>query len=380
MRTVEAGCDMKLNERSLDSRDIASRSENNFNALRFAAASAVVLSHGYELPSGLSQHDWAFAATGRALSWYAVNLFFFISGYLIFLSWERNPSPLSFFWARFLRLFPGLSVMLVLTVLILGIGFSALSFSQYILDTQTFRYLLGCLSIIFVRYELPGVFSSNPLNAVNGSLWTLRYEVFCYVCVAVIGMTGRFKSLQRRRIFLGGGLLITSTTLFYLDTRGIAQLNGKIAMAYELARLAMCFLLGGLYRELEGKLPLKLVAVLGLALLAMLAARTPLFVPIANVATAYAAVWFAFVPNGKWIRWTRVAPDYSYGIYIYAFPIQQALIASLPDASIVALLFPAFGITFVVAASSWHLVEKPALAHKHLLSTSPQNRPARAIS
>jgi peptidoglycan/LPS O-acetylase OafA/YrhL len=186
------------------------------------------------------------------------------------------------------------------------------------------------------------------------------------MCVALIGITGRLRSSHKRKIILAGGLFATSAALVYFDARGIAQLNGKLAMVYELARLTMCFLLGGLYRELEGKLPLKLFAVFGLVLLAFVATRTSFFVPIANIATAYAALWLAFVPDGKWIEWTRAAPDYSYGIYIYAFPIQQALIASLPSASILSLFLLAFGITLVAAALSWHLVEKPALGYKHL--------------
>lgn len=345
--------------------DRATRNENNFNLLRFVAASLVVLSHGFELPTGSAQHDWAYSFTGRAFSWYAVNLFFVISGYLIFVSWERNPSPPPFLWARFLRIFPGLFLMLVLTVLTLG-AFSTLPFSHYIIDDQTLRYLLGCLSIIFVNYELPGVFSTNPLNSVNGSLWTLRYEVFCYVSVVLFGLAGFLKSYQARRTLLIAGIAANALVLIWFDTQELHRSGGKLAMIYELARLAMCFLLGGLYREFEKKRPLKLITLVCLLALMIVVARTPLFAPIANIATAYAAMWFAFIPRGSWINWTRSAPDYSYGIYIYAFPVQQALISSQPSISPLDTFVFGFGITTVLAALSWHLVEKPALSYKQL--------------
>ncbi|WP_157783802.1 acyltransferase family protein, partial [Bradyrhizobium liaoningense] len=344
------------------------RSRNNFNILRVVAASLVVLSHGYELPTGLAQHDWAFYFTGRALSWYAVNLFFVISGYLIFVSWERNPSPLSFFWARFLRIFPGLFVMLVTTVLVLGASFSTLPFLQYIVDYRTIQYLLGCLSVIAVRYELPGVFVDNPSEAVNGSLWTLRYEVFCYVCVAAVGMTGLLRVQRRRMGFLVAGILASSLALIFLDIRGLHPSEGKLAMAYELARLTLCFQLGGLYSDLRHRLPLKFMVVVGLLAVMVASVETPLFAPVASIAVAYAAMWFAFVPDGEWIAWTRSAPDYSYGIYIYAFPIQQALIAAMPAVSPLSTFALGFCMTLVPAALSWHFVERPAITHKQLRS------------
>ncbi|MCP3390684.1 acyltransferase [Bradyrhizobium sp. CCGB12] len=351
------------------------RNRNNFNILRVIAASLVVLSHGYELPTGAVQHDWAFYFTGRALSWYAVNLFFVISGYLIFASWERNPSPLSFFWARFLRIVPGLFVMLVTTVLVLGASFSTLPFFQYIVDYRTLQYLLGCLSVIAVRYELPGVFVDNPNEAVNGSLWTLRYEVFCYVCVAAIGMTGLLKVPGRRMRFLVAGILASSLALIFLDIRGVHPSEGKLAMAYELARLTMCFQLGGLYSDLRHRLPLKFVVVVGLLAVMIASVGTPLFAPVASITIAYAAMWLAFVPDGEWIAWTRSAPDYSYGIYIYAFPIQQALIAAMPTISPFSTFALGFCLTVVPAALSWHFVERPAITHKQLRSLQARTKP-----
>lgn len=366
------------NNTSLDVHERATRSKNNFNILRFLAASFVIVSHGFELPTGITQRDIAFTLTGRTLSWYAVNVFFVISGYLIFVSWQRKPSLILFFRARFLRLIPGLFTMLLITVPTLGVAFSILPLSHYITDTQTIKYFLGCLSIVFVKYELPGVFTANPLRAVNGSLWTLRYELLCYVGIAAAGCVGLFKLPHLRKMILLVGIVLSSMLLIWLDATGYGQSNDTLGMLYELERLSMCFLLGSLYSEFEGRIPIKFTVLIGLLALMILLVRTSLFAPVANVATAYATIWLAFIPSGKWIQWTRSAPDYSYGIYIYAFPIQQALISLMPGISPAANISLGFFFTLIFAAASWHVIESPALSLKRLRPTlaTPEPKPA----
>ncbi len=349
---------------------------NNFNFLRFFAASLVVLSHAFELPTGFRSHDVAFALTGQPFSWYAVNLFFVVSGYLIVVSWERRSSAFAFLLARFMRLVPGLFVMLAITVVVLGAAFSTLSFGQFMTDSQTWRYAVGCLSILFVQYELPGVFSNNPVSAVNGSLWTLRYEVLCYLSVAAIGLLPGLQRIDRTRrlMMLSAAVAATAFALVLFHAFDLRHAGGKPAMLYELARLAMCFLLGGLYRQIEARMPLRLDIVLCLFVLTIAAAGTILFSPVANVATAYATFWVAFMPKGRWITWTRSAPDYSYGVYIYAFPIQQALIAMWPGMTPLANFTLGFALTLAAAALSWHFVEKPALSLKRRFSARSVRR------
>jgi peptidoglycan/LPS O-acetylase OafA/YrhL len=360
---AQSGVDMKRYARKRPT-----PTANNFNSLRLVAASLVVLSHGFELPTGLARHDWAYAATGRAFSWYAVNLFFVISGYLIFISWERNPSVKSFLWSRFLRIMPALFVMLLVTVSILGAAFSKLAIMSFVVSPQTVEYFFGCLSIIFVKYQLLDVFASNPIHAVNGSLWTLRYEICCYFAVAAVGSIGVLSALHVRKAVLLIMIFMSSAALIWLDAAGAGNSYDRLGMLYELARLAMCFQLGCLYAVLGAQIALRVAYVISLVLLMVAVIGTPLFTPVANIATAYAAFWFAFVPNGKWIRWNRWAPDYSYGIYIYAFPIQQALISLIPGISPIFTISIGFCVTLLFAGLSWHLVEKPSLSLKRHVS------------
>jgi peptidoglycan/LPS O-acetylase OafA/YrhL len=344
----------------------ADRHRNNFNMLRLIAAGLVILSHGVELPTGLASRDWMLQATGRSFAWYGVNIFFVISGYLVYLSWQRRPSIVAFVWARFLRIMPGLFCMLVVSVLILGVAFSSLAFIDFLIHPQTRVYFFGSLSILLVKYELPGVFTGNPLSAVNGSLWTLRYEILCYAGVALMGvahlLADRRKSIAVLMVCVAGEIGI----LVGFEILGLARDGSRLGMLYELARLGMCFHLGGLYAQFDDRIRLRVdVAVAGVVLTVLLIG-TPLFVPMANLTVAYAAFWFALVPSGRWIAWMRTAPDYSYGTYIYAFPVQQALIASIPGVSSVTVILGGFAVTLIFAALSWHLVERPMLQLKNV--------------
>ncbi len=135
----------------IPARMIPTENANNFTCLRLVAAVLVIVSHGVELPTGLAQHDWVYSLTGHAVSWYAVNAFFVVSGYLILTSWERTPTLTSFSWARFLRIMPGLFVMLIVTSTTLGIAFSEMSLRNFATSSETLTYIIGCLSILFVK-------------------------------------------------------------------------------------------------------------------------------------------------------------------------------------------------------------------------------------
>lgn len=350
------------------------RNSNNFNALRFLAASLVIVSHGIELPTGLASRDWAWQLTGQSFSWYAVNLFFVLSGYLIYSSWNARSSFIAFAKARCLRVLPGLLVMLLLCVVVLGLGFSSLSFEQFISSEVTLNYFLGCMSVVFVKMDLPGVFESNPLNAVNGSLWTLRYEVFCYAGVAALGVLGLLAKTAVRRALLALSVPLAIGTVLWIETTA-SSVEGKVYICYQIARLGLCFQLGGLYREFANLVPLRIELVAALFAATFLAVGTPAFTSIACFAIAYSTFWCAFVPNGVYCQLTRRAPDYSYGLYIYAFPVQQALISAIPNAPAVQVILLGFVITLAFASLSWHWIEKPALALKGTYRVRRQRSP-----
>jgi peptidoglycan/LPS O-acetylase OafA/YrhL len=337
---------------------------NNFTLLRLFAASLVIISHGFELPTGITVRDWAYELTYRPFSWYAVDLFFVLSGYLIFRSWQRNPSASAFIQARFLRLFPGLFVMLVITIFTLGLCFSSLPFRAFMENIETFRYFIGCLSIVFVKYNLPGVFTSNPVSAVNGSLWTLRYELFCYVMVLISGKLGLFSTRKLRRYSLLTAATMTIAALVSFDLAGLDSSNGRMGSIYEFVRLLACFQFGTLYAEFRDTVPLRLSICFALFLFTFAVIGTILFTFAAILTVTYATFWLAFVPQWSWLSFAQRGPDYSYGLYIYAFPVQQALINLIPGITPKYTIILGYSLTMVLATLSWHFIERPVLSYK----------------
>ena len=178
--------------------DHLSGRDNHLNLIRMVAAMAVLVSHAFPIALGEGAAEPLEALTGMALGGHAVAVFFILSGLLIARSFDRGSSHIRFLVARFLRLFPALIVVLVLTVLI-GATVSELSPGVYFATMDTLTYIPRNLSLAFLQYSLPGVFVENPGGSViNGSLWTLFYEVVCYIAVFGLGLIGL---LRKRAVF-----------------------------------------------------------------------------------------------------------------------------------------------------------------------------------
>ncbi len=171
----------------------ADHSDNAFDFLRFVAAFAVLYSHSFAL-LGLPE---PFLIIGFPAANIGVYVFFVISGFLVCQSWDRDPSLARFAARRGLRLLPGLFVAVCFTVFLIGPLMTTLPLTRYFGTAGTWTYLLSnaCLSI--GQFALPGVFETNPIPAaVNGSLWTLRYEALLYIILAAIGTAARGQFLR----------------------------------------------------------------------------------------------------------------------------------------------------------------------------------------
>jgi peptidoglycan/LPS O-acetylase OafA/YrhL len=318
---------------------------NNFTLLRLFAATLVILAHAYPL-TGSSDVDWFEQFTGRTFGWAAVSVFFVISGYLITQSLMRNPSLLRFARARALRIFPGLIVCVLLTTVLLGVFVS--NDDQFFARFQTAFYVVGNATLMKVNYVLPGVFASNPYpDAVNGSLWTLPIEVACYVGAAILF------TLAGKRLGLSiAGLLAGLLCVYALD---LAPDNHRV-------RLAFAFLLGMAYAASPVRLEWWHTGLAVLAAGVLLSTRFN--APALNLALAVTTLWFAFADTPRLTRVSVAIPDWSYGVYIYAFPVQQTVAMLWPGLSPLQHFGVALGLTLIPAALSWHLVEKPALRLK----------------
>jgi peptidoglycan/LPS O-acetylase OafA/YrhL len=331
--------------------DCVGSRDNNFDLLRLLAAWAVLVSHAYALvgrPQPLEQFDATLGNIG-------VLVFFAVSGLLIRRSWEYDPVTRSFWSKRALRLLPALTTVAVLTAFVIGPLVTAVGPRQYFSSWETWLYPFRLVLMVPFGAQLPGVFDDNLYaGAVNGSLWSLPVEVFAYLGVAVLGLAGL---LRRRRLVLGLAVLGMAWAAVWVVVTPPA-----IGSAYVLAAFALGCAAWS-YRErilLSWPLALGVLAACALAAMAPLSARTVVW--IAGI--TYLSYWFAYAlpPIGRVV--TRFG-DASYGVYIWAFPVQQLLYQLVgPDLSPWEMIGLATPVVWVIAQLSWHLVEAPALRHK----------------
>jgi len=335
--------------------NLAETRNNNFDFLRLIAAFMVLYSHQYPLMGNESPYLVFLANNwGLSLGSLGVAIFFVISGYLVTQSWERDAHPVRYIVKRFLRVWPGLAVATLLAAFIIGPLASKLTLHEYFHDPRTWNYLRALyLKIIF---PLPGVFEDNPFpNAVNGSLWTVRIEFRWYLYLLALGiMTLAVKPDWRRSVFL---VAIVTLAIYYFCYGAQTRSDRSWTMDYGLyfcVGALMC-----LYRDKWKSMYWWLAITAGVAayclgqtILSALMIIAPTMIVIGTSKTPI-------------IKDAGRFGDLSYGIYIYAFMIQQTVVWYFGDVlSFPSQLILVVVITLVCAFFSWHLIEKPALSLK----------------
>jgi peptidoglycan/LPS O-acetylase OafA/YrhL len=331
--------------------DVVGSRHNNFDLLRLLAAWAVLVSHSFAVldqPEPLHQ-------LGSTLGNVGVLIFFAVSGLLIRRSWEYDPSPRDFWVKRGLRLLPALATVGVLTAFVLGPLVTTSSPSAYFSSWQTWIYPVRLVLMFPFGAGLPGVFEDNPMaGAVNGPLWSLPVEVFAYAVLAALGMMGL---LRHNRLVLALAVLAMAWGAVWVPLTSDA-----IGSTYVLA----AFALGSAAYSYRDRIVLSWPGALGLLALCYVAGLGPtsLRVVVWTVGGVYLSYWFAYAlpPIGRFV--TRFG-DASYGVYIWAFPVQQTIVqVGGEDISPWAVMAIATPVVYVLAQLSWHLIEGPALRHK----------------
>lgn len=331
---------------------VAQGRDNNFNLIRFIAATAVLVSHAWPIALGPGAVEPLKALTGHTLGTNAVYLFFAVSGFFITSSYMRSGSARVFVTARVLRLFPGLAVSLLLVALVMGPMVTQLPIMTYLSTPDTATFLLRNITLFQPQYTLPGVFESNPYPTVEGSIWTLIHEVLCYGLVFIAGILG----LLMRRGLMTVALLAYALAWVGPSLMGI-ELHPRIALTHG---LSLPFVIGVAFRIWQDHIRLSLWVAIGLVAAAALSRDTALAFPLLALALTYVTFWCAYVPGGAIRAFNRLG-DYSYGMYIYAFPLQGLVIwlwGSMGPGLNIALSLP---LTLLCAVLSWHLIERPAL-------------------
>jgi peptidoglycan/LPS O-acetylase OafA/YrhL len=324
---------------------------NALNFLRIAFALEVVVWHSYALRGG----NWLPDRLESFLSVIAVDGFFAISGFLICRAWCRNPRVLRFAAARARRLLPGLWMCLVVTAFVIApIGIRLAGQADLSLRGQL-DFVLGNAAIWVNVWGIDGGPVGVPhTGAWNGSLWSLMWEVFAYVAVAILGV---FALLRVRVVLWFAGV-------FWLWLFALVATDHWVANSGEpgwlLPRTGLLFACGALVYLLRDRIPMSraLAAAAGALVVAGMAA-TPSYLLVAAPALAYLCL-YAGIELGRFPRLV-LRNDLSYGVYIYAFPIQQALLlAGLGSIGWAGFTCLSIACTLPLAAASWFAVERPA--------------------
>jgi peptidoglycan/LPS O-acetylase OafA/YrhL len=340
----------------------AERSNNNFDFLRIFAAICIAFTHSFNLLGKDGLEPMMRISSGRCdFSFIGLCIFFSISGYLITKSVYTSPSLLSYWWKRFLRIQPLLVLVCILSVFLMGPIFTRLTAKDYFASLQTWTYFRNIFPATGIQFGLPGVFDhSGREHGVNGSLWTLIVEERLYLAVSI------FFFLKNKKKYFA--LLMGFINILYFFRRSI--FSGPLALYLDGGQVfyAMLFLNAGVLYQvgvnfrtiLKNKLAwLGLPALFVPLLFHSLAFLQVIFIPVLVIALAHIPLFTNRA--GKW-------GDFTYGIYIFSFPVQQMLIASHAVPENPWQLFPAtMLIVLPLAVASWHLLEKKCLSLKKML-------------
>jgi peptidoglycan/LPS O-acetylase OafA/YrhL len=342
---------------------------NNFGAIRLAMALLVVWSHCFALglPAGETQEP-IYIATNRHLNAgnVGVLVFFTISGFLICDSYLRTRGFLRFLTKRIRRIYPGYIVASILGALVVIPLFSTI-YESSPLETAK---ILG-LNLLLRNYAPPSnVFARNYSQALNGSLWSIPYEFWCYIGIAALGLWGLLTK-ARIVIIIISVSVVSRATLDLLDRKpGLGLVGNLIGWPYLWLLILPSFLTGTVVFLLKKKLPRSRLLLFGLIVCFFAACYSPVGFTWQKIlleatfpfAMAYAVFYAAFSDTIR-IRHFAAAGDFSYGTYLFAFPIQQMLLSSF------LLPFPAFvllslALSLIAGFLSWHLVEKRFLSSR----------------
>ncbi|MEC7795110.1 MAG: acyltransferase [Pseudomonadota bacterium] len=339
---------------------------SGFDYLRLFLALGVIFWHGSVVVYG---HDFD-ARLGDswvgAVSRLLLPMFFALSGFLVAGSLLRTNSLLEYVSFRVLRIFPALAVEVTLSAVVLGALVTTLPLSDYFSEGEFFRYLGNMAGLIYVY--LPGVFAENPSRWVNISLWTVPYELECYI--VLLGLAA-FGVVKRPKLFLAS-LLVVQVLLPILDHFAAADQFEGINRVMP-RTLILCFLAGVGFYIFRDRVPRHL----GIGFLAFATSFALVLLPgmsyFVSVPIAYATVVIG-LSNPPKVP-IIFSGDYSYGLYLYAFPFQQLHMYLFPDnTSWFANMIFAVPATACFAYFSWTCIEKPILRHRKAIVQHIQNR------
>lgn len=318
---------------------------SGFTWLRLALALGIFTFHSITIRYGSAN---AIPPLLAALARLILPMFFAMSGFLVAASLARSPSLIQFITFRVLRLGPGLAVVVLASMLVMGPLVTTINWRAYFHDGQLYSYLGNIVAQ--PRYGLPGVFKHNPRpGIVNGSVWTIPAELWCYLLLLPAFHLG---IVRHRRILATASLcvLLIATLGFFLRYPWFGGLPTS--------DLLLPFAAGVVMFAVADWISLRAALAVPLLGIALLAYSSPHWSALGALPLAYGTVWLG-------LRALPSPPgDYSYGLYLVGYPLLQVFVALLPGGPWWITWAASLPAAMICAALLWHQVEKPLLAQK----------------
>ena len=327
---------------------------NNLTFIRLVAALSVIYGHTSAIVAG-APADWVSVTTGYAfMGGVAVDMFFIISGFLVTAS-ILNGGVKNYVISRVLRIYPALWVNLILVTFVLGSFVTTLTVSEYLSNAEVWNYFKGLAFTYKGGFFLPGVFTQNHDQAVNGSIWSVLIEVWLYIVVLLFYV---FRIMRNRALY---------NTMFFVLIVVIWNDKSMLPVALSGAttlHVCLMFYIGSFLYINRDSVPVSPYFMLIALFLAAITLGTEKFVYgyILLLVTFFCTVSFL-----KQFAWMDKWGDYSYGIYLYGWPAQQLTAWAFPHFSGTQNCLMASTIALVCGIASWHLIEKRAPAPQKII-------------
>lgn len=290
---------------------------NNQSFIRFIAAILVIIWHSFCL-CGVPNDEIFYRLSGYELSFgrIATSVFLFSSGFFIARSIEKKNRFKEYFKTRAMRIFPLLVIVVLLSV-VMGLFVTSYTKEEYLTNVQTYKYLLN--GVLVLQHNLPGVFENNIYGqVVNGSLWTLPVEFLCYIVCFICFHIG----IMKRKI------MVYTVPVCIFGALGVLILGKKTDMSVIVEALGLCiiFYIGMLYYVFRDKICFSpvLTVIITAVLVCSIIFRFSWIGVLAAFPYYLSYIFFMKKQVGK-----RLAGlgDYSYAMYLCAFPIQQLAVS-----------------------------------------------------
>ncbi|OOR90186.1 hypothetical protein B0181_04740 [Moraxella caviae] len=330
------------------------KGNNNFDLLRLLAAIMVIYAHSFPLAYSEGYKDVILSLSkglsdGGAL---AVKFFFFLSGLLVTNSLLNNPDIKRFVIARFFRIYPAFIFVVLFGALVIGPWVTTLSSTDYFNHEGTWAYIWHTIRLK-IAFFLPGVFEDNIYqNSVNGSLWTIPFEIAAYTLLLASYIFTLFSKNQTRILTL----CLLAIIILPVFNIGNGLFFDKDNLSTSL--LAPCFALGALFTlhkdeiEVSLKYPLAFLAVSYLTHDLYLKHMMFFF---------FCSTAFLYLGTTKTFQKIKIEHDISYGVYLWGFLVQQTVFHLMPNLHLFVNQIFCIAISIALAIPTFILLEKPAI-------------------